>query len=253
VSFAPRLPANLATLGNGLVGVGAIAYAWAGNPLWACLLIVSGVGFDGLDGFLARRAKLPPSRFGRVADSVSDALTFGVAPGVLLAYHTAHSAAWQSVGSWAALVALAVVGLTVGRLAYFTLWGYHSKDFLGVPSPTNALSLVLLLLLGDVPGLLGVAPSYVLGGALGLSVLMVVPIRFPKIRRGNPLRAVMSATAIAFVVSVLVLQFQPDHASGFYLLAFAATAVAAAGLALYYLAGPFTVPRDVVPEASSPP
>jgi phosphatidylserine synthase len=248
VSRGGRWPANLATLGNGLVGLGAILYVLAGNPRWAMLLIVAGVGFDGLDGYLARRSGLPPSSFGRVADSISDAVTFAFAPAVLLAYHTDHAGTWAPWSSWALAAAALVVGLGLGRLVYFTLRGYKRRDFLGVPIPQNALAVVVLVLLLDVPGFLAVDPPALLGAAAVLAVLMVVPLGFPKIRRGSPLRGPMALTSVALIAAVLPIQFRPPPGSDLYGFAEIAAVVAAVGLALYYLMGPFTVPA-AVPES----
>lgn len=236
-----HLPANLATLANGLVGVGAIVYVLAGNPLWAMLLIVSGIGFDGLDGFLSRKSGLPPSAFGRVADSVSDAVTFGLAPATLLLVHTTQSATWTPYALPLVGVAVAFAALAIGRLVYFTYRGYKHSDFFGAPTPQAALALIALLLFFDVPSFAGTSPTVVLLGAAAIAVSMVVPLPFPKIRRGSPLRPVMIATAVATVLAILVLQFRPAGGSAFYLLALAASAVAALGILAYYLVGPFTV------------
>lgn len=244
-----RLYANLSTLANALVGVGAVLYAWAGNPLWAILLIVCGLGFDGLDGYLSRRGHLPPSRFGRVADSLADAITFGLAPAVLVAYHTANVSAWTPVLGWAVGVAAAILALAVARLAYFTLRAFHHPHFIGAPTPQTALSIGVGLLLFDVPGIFGVQPTAALGIAAVAAILMVVPVRFPKIRRGAPLRLPMTATAIALVAALIPLQFRPERGSLPFDLAAALTVTAAAGLLIYYAAGPFTVPRS----AETPP
>ena len=247
-----RWPANLATLANGLVGLGAILYTLAGNPRWAMLLIVAGVGFDGLDGHLARRSGLPPSAFGRVADSISDAITFAFAPAALLVVHTDHAAIWSPWSTEGLAAATIVAGLGLARLLYFTLRGYKRRDFLGVPIPQNALALVVVLLFLEVPGFLGIDPTVVLALTAALAVLMVVPIGFPKIRRGSPLRGPMTLTATALVVAVLTVQFRPGTGSAFYALAEGAAVVAAVGLALYYLVGPFTVAAPVLEAAPSP-
>jgi len=252
VTRGGRWPANLATLANGLVGAGAIVYTIAGNPLWAMLLIVSGVGFDGLDGHLARRSGLPPSSFGRIADSISDAVTFALAPAALLIVHTDHTALWSSWGDAALAAASLVAGLGIARLVYFTLRGFKRRDFLGVPIPQNALALVVVLLFLDVPGFVAIEPAATLGLAAVLAVLMVVPVGFPKIRRGSPLRGPMALTAIALVVAVLTVQFRPADGSALYGVAEVAAIVAAVGLALYYLVGPFTVARATGEVASVP-
>lgn len=247
-----HLPANLATLANGLVGVGAIVYVLAGNPLWAMLLIVSGIGFDGLDGWLSRKSGLPPSAFGRAADSVSDAVTFGLAPAALLLVHTTAAATWSPFGLACVGVAGAYAALAIGRLVYFTFRGYKRHDFVGAPTPQAALAVISVLLFFDVPAFAGTAPTVVLLAASAIAVSMVTPVPFPKIRRGSTLRPAMVATAVATVVAVLVLQFRPASGSPFYLLALGASALAAVGILAYYLAGPFTVPRsEPVPGGTS--
>jgi phosphatidylserine synthase len=243
VTRGGRWPANLATLANGLVGVGAVVYVLAGNPLWAMLLIVAGVGFDGLDGVLARRSGIGASAFGRVADSIADAVTFAIAPAALLLVHTDHASTWEP-WTWAAIAAaLTVAGLAIARLVYFTWRGYQHRDFLGVPTPQNALAIVVLLLFLDVPAFASVDPPVVFALAAVLAVLMLVPIGFPKIRRGSALRGPMALTAVALVVAILPIQFRPDRESLPYGISEVAAVVAAVGLALYYLVGPFTIAR----------
>ena len=236
-----RTPANLATLANGLVGVGAIAYTLAGNKLWAMLLIVCGLGFDGLDGWLSRRSGLPPSRFGRFADSISDAVTFGLAPGVLVAYHPEHVALWSPWTGTALAVGGVVAALAIARLVYFTWRGYARHDFLGAPTPQNALAVCAVALFLDVPAYVGTNPPVALLLWAALAVGMVAPIPFPKIRRGAPLRIPMTVTAIALVLGLLPIQFGPSPGSLLFDLAEGAAGLAAAGVATYYLAGPFTV------------
>jgi phosphatidylserine synthase len=237
-----RAAANLSTLANAAVGVGAIAYLFAGNPLWAMLLIVCGLGFDGLDGYLHRKSGAPDSRFGRVADSIADAITFGLAPGLLVAFHTARASLWAPWTPELAAAGALLVALAWTRLVWFTLRAYHSPHFVGAPTPQTALGVVVVLLLCDTPGFLGTQPEVVIGVCVVLAIAMVLPIRFPKIRRGAALRPAMTATGIALVLALLPLQFRPADGSPLYLLAYAATIVALLGIASYYLVGPFTVP-----------
>jgi phosphatidylserine synthase len=101
--------------------------------------------------------------------------------------------------------------------------------------------LIALLLFFDAPAFAGTMPLYVVvaGGAIAIS--MVIPVPFPKIRRGAPLRPVMTMTAVALVVAVLVLQFRPEIGSFFHAVAVVAAALAAGGFLAYYLVGPATV------------
>jgi archaetidylserine synthase len=243
-----RALANLATLGNAVLGVAAVLYVLAGNPVWALALVTAGVGLDGLDGRFSRRSTKPARRFGRFADSIADAITFGVAPFFLLAVHTSDAALWATVDPLPLLVGAAYLAAAIARLVYFTGWGFERSHFLGVPTPQGALTLALLILALGTPAFVGVRPDLLLGGALLLAALLVVPIPFPKIRRGNPLRPVFLVTGIAWVVALIPIQFAPAAASPLYLLSEGAAGVAGVGLIAYYLIGPWTVWRESRPS-----
>ncbi|HTP54120.1 MAG TPA: CDP-alcohol phosphatidyltransferase family protein [Thermoplasmata archaeon] len=239
-----RLGANLATLANALLGVGAILYVLAGNKLWAMFLIVAAIGFDGLDGLLSRKSPLPSGRFGRIADSLADATTFGVAPAFLIAIHTSNVAVWRPYVPLATALAIAYGAAAIARLVYFTARAHHLSHFLGVPTPESALALVVALLFHDTPAFQGVQPIGVLVGVAVLAVMMVVPVPYPKIRRGAPLRWPATATAVCAAVALVPLQFQPARGSLLFSVADVAAFGMLVGVASYYLLGPLTTPRE---------
>jgi CDP-diacylglycerol--serine O-phosphatidyltransferase len=241
MTSAGRAAANLATLANALLGVGAIVYTIAGNKLWAFLLIGCGIGFDGLDGILSRRAGLAPSTLGRVLDSLADAVTFGVAPGVLVAVQTAHASLWVGWASWTLLAGAVVTALALARLGYFTWRGWRVPNFVGASTPQNALALILLLLFFDVPPFAGTRPVVVVVGAVLLAVLMVAPVPYPKLRRGAKLRSVMVFTAAMLAVSLVPIQFHLATGTLFYVISEAAAVLAAVGMATFYVLGPWSV------------
>lgn len=246
-----RVAANLATLANALLGVGAILYVLAGNKLWAMFLIVAAIGFDGLDGLLSRRSPRPPSAFGRYADSIADAITFGLAPGFLIAVHTSNPALWSPWEPFAVALAAAYVAAAIGRLVYFTARGFQRKYFLGVPTPQAALAVIVALLFHDTPAFQSVQPIGVLIGTAIIAVLMVVPVPYPKIRAGSILRAPMAVTGAAAAIALVLLQFHPAAGSVVYLLALGAAYSMLVGVASYYVLGPFTVDRRPFPAAAS--
>ena len=246
-----RLLANLATLGNGVLGVAAILYTLAGNKTWAMLLIVLAIGLDGLDGMFSRRSTQPARAFGRIADSISDAVTFGVAPAFLVAVHTTGGSAWAPWASASVVLGAAYLAAAVARLTYFTARGFERPHFLGVPTPLSALAIIVVILFHDTPAFQTVAPVGVLTGTAIVAVMMVVPVPYPKIRRGNRLRVPMTVTAIAAALTLVPLQFRPATGAPLYLLAYAAAFVFLVGVASYYLAGPFTVRRGA-PSPHSP-
>jgi phosphatidylserine synthase len=241
VTSAGRVGANLATLANALLGVGAILYTLAGNKLWAMLLIGCGIGFDGLDGLLSRRAGGPPSSLGRILDSVADGITFGIAPGFLIAVHTEHASAWAPWSVSALLVGSLVMGLALGRLFYFTWRGWQRPHFVGASTPQNALAVIVLVLLFDEPAFFGTNPLVVLVAAALLALLMVSPVPYPKLRRGVPIRWAMVATAAALGICLVPLQFRPAVGTPLFVIAEAAAVAAAVGLAGYYILGPLFI------------
>jgi phosphatidylserine synthase len=244
-----RVYANLATLANALLGVGAILYVLAGNPLWAMFLVAAAIAFDGLDGLLSRRSARPPSPFGRYADSVADGITFGLAPAFLIAVHTANRNLWAPWSNWTLLLGALYFLAAVARLTYFTARGYERSYFLGVPSPQAALAIVVALLFHAQPAFQTVQPLAVLIGTAIVATMMVVPVPYPKIRRGSLLRIPMLFTGIATAVALTVLQFQPPSGSLLYLLALGASYSMLVGVAAYYFVGPFTVDRSSAAEA----
>lgn len=239
-----RAGANLATLANGLLGVGAILYTLAGNKPWAMLLIAMAIGFDGLDGILSRRSPRPAGRFGVIADSVADATTFGVAPAVLLAVHTTDPSVWAPYAPWTTAVAVGYAVAAVARLAYFTARAHGLPHFLGVPTPQSALAVVVVLLFHDTPAYAGVHPVGVVAGASVLAVLMVVPIPYPKIRRGSVFRVPSALTAVLAAATLVPLQFRPASGTIEATVAEIAAYGLLIGVAAYYVVGPFTVHRD---------
>ncbi|HEV2317437.1 MAG TPA: CDP-alcohol phosphatidyltransferase family protein [Thermoplasmata archaeon] len=236
--------ANAATLANAVLGVGAIGYTLAGNKLFALLLVVGAIGFDGLDGLLHRRGGGPPTLTGRILDSSADAISFGIAPGFLLAVHTYAAQSFGPYATVALLVGIEVAVLALVRLVYFTLRSYARPYFLGASTPQTTLALVALVLLFDQPGFLGSEPILLLGVAALLAPLMVAPIPFPKIRRGASLRWLMTATSVALALALVPAQFVPARGSAIFLVSEAATWAATFGVAVYYILGPWSARLD---------
>jgi|TARA_B110000305_G_scaffold209585_2_gene242671 CDP-diacylglycerol--serine O-phosphatidyltransferase len=75
--------ANLLTSMNLICGMLSILFCFSGQLDWAVYAIFAGAFFDFSDGFVARRFNLM-SPMGKQLDSLSDLVTFGVAPGFLM-------------------------------------------------------------------------------------------------------------------------------------------------------------------------
>ena len=152
---------NIFTLFNLFFGCLAIAYALQlnvsflyeldGNPirqsiessLWmASLFIAIAAVIDFLDGFLARLMKVQ-SEMGKQLDSLSDVVSFGVAPGMIL-YQILRlsimkeSQAIETSMAWA-YAAFAIPCFAAYRLAKFNIDTRQAYGFRGVPTPAVGL------------------------------------------------------------------------------------------------------------------
>lgn len=130
------LPSAL-TLGNLFFGVWAIVSAASGDFMRAGWLIVFAGIFDTLDGRIAR-ATQTGSRFGEELDSLVDAISFGVAPGLIM-YHLFLAES----GSWGWVAVFFYVTAAVIRLARFNVEqaGHAKLAFHGLPSPSAGMTL----------------------------------------------------------------------------------------------------------------
>jgi CDP-diacylglycerol--serine O-phosphatidyltransferase len=143
-SSVNRMVPNVLTLLALCAGMTAIRYAVNGEFEYAVFAIIAAGIFDGLDGRLARLLKAT-SPFGAELDSLSDFISFGVAPAAVLYLWTMaqwHSFGWAIVLFYAVCCALRLARfntqLTAGppppRMANF---------FSGAPAPAGAGLLML--------------------------------------------------------------------------------------------------------------
>jgi len=109
---------------------------------WASLFIAIAASIDFLDGFMARLLKVP-SEMGKQLDSLADAVSFGVAPG-LIAYEFlrlcyAQQADGLDVGMIWLLPAFILPCAGAYRLARFNIDPSQGYSFKGVPIPAVGL------------------------------------------------------------------------------------------------------------------
>ncbi len=236
-----RLWANLATTGNGLCGVGSIAYTLLGNKLFGLFLILAGMAFDGLDGFFSRRSAVPGGAWGRVADSVADGITFCLAPAAAVAFDNYPTGLWNPWQGLALGVAVALAAVGLFRLTVYTTRGWKRGHFLGASTPQNALVLLVLVPLFQYPAFVSASPMALLLGVLLFIPVMVLPVPYPKVRRGSPLRGVIATLSGLVALGIILCNFRPAPGSGAYLAAYAATVTALLLLVGLYVGGPFAV------------
>jgi CDP-diacylglycerol--serine O-phosphatidyltransferase len=151
IAILPSL-VTIANLACGVTAIGLLVdperkIAFFGSGISAAAwLVMLGMVFDLLDGKLARLAKAT-SDFGAQLDSLGDAVTFGVAPAMLIV----ASSAINKELTW--LLATLFAICAVLRLARFNVEhtddGHKDDYFKGLPSPAAAGLIVSLLLLDE--------------------------------------------------------------------------------------------------------
>jgi CDP-diacylglycerol---serine O-phosphatidyltransferase len=168
VSFALVNACTLASLGLGLL---AIFLAMHGDVRIAAACLVACVGFDGLDGALARKLGVS-SPFGAQMDSLADMCSFGLAAPVVVYASLAHSVPT----AFAAIACVLVAGCAAIRLARFNVSPKDGRFFSGVPTTMAAAVLALTVLLDlPMPGIV------VVGGVALLAIAMVSSFPYAKV------------------------------------------------------------------------
>jgi CDP-diacylglycerol--serine O-phosphatidyltransferase len=173
-SFLP----SVFTSGNLFCGVLAILEAFNGNYYRGAWLIILAGFFDSIDGMVARLTH-HYSRFGAELDSLSDVVSFVLAPMILI-----YPLALKNLGLWGSLTAFAFVVAGAIRLARFNanIKSLTEKEvFQGLPTPAAGGVVASFLLFSN-------AVSYDLSPVrfiplviILLSFLMVSDIEYPPI------------------------------------------------------------------------
>ena len=133
---------NLITISSMFSGFYSIIASLNGDFERAAWAILIASIFDVLDGWVARITHTA-TRFGIEIDSLSDVISFGVAPGVLV-----YSWSLQSFGKIGWLGSFVLVACAALRLARFNvqMGGAEKKHFTGLPTPASALVIATTVL-----------------------------------------------------------------------------------------------------------
>ena len=143
---------NILTLGGVCLGISSIKFSIDGNFSLAVTLILFAAILDALDGRIARLIK-GTSEFGKELDSLTDFVSFGIAPVFVLYFWELSN--YGKLG-WAITLIYSVC--CVLRLARFNLTKVDENQewkknfFEGIPSPAGGL-LILMPLIYDLTDL----------------------------------------------------------------------------------------------------
>jgi len=174
----------------------------------ACVFVFVAMVLDSLDGRVARLTRTQ-SEFGAEYDSLSDMVSFGVAPALLM-----YTWALQPMGKWGWFAAFVYVAGAAIRLARFNtnIGIVDKKYFQGIPSPAAAAL---------VTGLIWVLNDYHINGGdvkwlawavtIFAGVTMVTNIKFYSGKDINLRRSVPFWVVPAIAVAYLVVTIEPSH------------------------------------------
>ena len=183
---AKHVVPNLFTLANISLGFFSMLFAAQGAYMRAVVAMFCAALCDLLDGKLARMLDAS-TEFGMQLDSLSDAVSFGIAPSILVYFAVLRPAALAHGGTTAMMAATGAVCLGYTLTAVIRLARYNVDDsplaeitFEGMPTPIAAgYMLSYVLVRGSLP------PLVIAGGVVLISVLMVSKLKIPKFRPGG--------------------------------------------------------------------
>lgn len=178
-----KIAPNMVTMMALCSGVTSIRYSIAENWTKAVLCIFLAALFDGLDGRVARFLKAS-SKFGAELDSLSDFVSFGVAPAILI-----YQWSLFDLPKFGWLFCLIFAMGMAMRLARFNTMldaanapEYWSHYFVGVPAPAAAaLGIMPVLISFDFPGMEFILRSNAFCAVLMILVAFLMVSRIPTI------------------------------------------------------------------------
>ena len=131
---------NLFTSGNLFFGFFALISSINGFYKRACFAILLATVFDMLDGRIARFTK-SFSKFGEEFDSLTDLISFGLAPAVLIFFWSGLNSAPSPLNRFGWLASFFFIACGALRLARYNTQP-KEQDFVGLPIPVAAGTLV---------------------------------------------------------------------------------------------------------------
>ena len=135
---------NMFTLVGVCIGLSSIKFAFDGNFKFSIIAIIVAAIIDGLDGRIARLIK-GTSRVGKELDSLTDVISFGVAPAFIMYFWSLNQ-----IGRIGWLICLIYVMCVALRLARFNVSSeadpsWRDNFFEGIPSPAGGVIVLMPL------------------------------------------------------------------------------------------------------------
>ena len=145
MTLKKHIPNSITSM-NALAGTIGVVFALQGRPDYAFICMLAAAVFDFCDGLSARILKVT-SAIGKELDSLSDVVSFGVAPTMIvykwltICYFQMPPASQTHFVFLCSYLVFLVPALSAVRLARFNIDTKQTENFIGMPTPANALFL----------------------------------------------------------------------------------------------------------------
>lgn len=167
----------------------------------AALLMIFAIMFDSVDGWVARKTNRHDTLgFGKNIDSLSDAVSFGVAPAIFV-YSTINTTS-TIIQPVVIIVSLLIVICGILRLTRYNVIANQikTKDFIGFPIPGIAFILATYYLSGLYNEYLAIILSII------ISLIMISRIIYPKFDN-MPILAISVILIILLILPFKIILF----------------------------------------------
>ncbi|MDR2545840.1 MAG: archaetidylserine synthase [Methanobrevibacter sp.] len=191
---------DIISLLNLSFGFISIMLAINGYIRFSTIAIICAIIFDSVDGWVARKlGRNDEHGFGRNIDSLSDVVSFGVAPGILL-YSVCRINTPEFIYI-SVIVSLFIIITGVLRLTRYNVIADYLdfKGFIGLPIPATAMLISTFLLTGILHINSNIAILVLLSLMIVSSALMISNIRYPKF---NNIKIIIIALILILLVII---------------------------------------------------
>lgn len=205
INIRKHIPNSITCL-NLFSGCISCVMAFEGNYAMAAIFIYVAAVFDFLDGFAARLLKAY-SAIGKELDSLADAISFGLAPGIIM-FSLFQDIAFpffpDSISEYIPYLAFIIPVFSALRLAKFNIDERQSHSFIGLPTPANSIFIASLasnlpcffIRYGIFLVLIVLVFSYLLVAELPMFSLKIKNLKW----KDNALRYIFIVLAIAMLL-----------------------------------------------------
>ncbi|MBI2258766.1 MAG: CDP-alcohol phosphatidyltransferase family protein [Flavobacteriia bacterium] len=191
VSFSFFNIPNLFTTANFVCGIISILFTISGRVDLAPYPLLLAVFFDFFDGFFARLLNIS-GELGKQLDSFADIISFGLAPGMIMLHFLIESLHFQllfdnkyliinwfnslSLNNWSLFIpfiSFLIPIFSMFRLAKFNLDKRQSDQFIGLPTPANAMFFCMFPLVSKIDNSFN---SFLFSGAFLSSIILLFSV-----------------------------------------------------------------------------